>query len=113
MSHRLWFRTSSRTPTAPFSFSFSFGSWASSDIFTDDMFGQAMGSAENGYQLTKGRFGGIASIYDPDGTLVDIDCHHNAYGYLGPTHNYQVTRQDRQRGSRFVVAAVWCVLIGR
>ncbi len=61
------------------------------------MFGRAMGSAVNGHQLTEGRFGGIASIRDPDGALVDIDCHHNAYGYLSPTYNYQVRRQDRQR----------------
>lgn len=54
------------------------------------MFGRAMGSAENSYQLTEGRFGNIASIFDADHTLVDIDCNHNAYGYLSPLFNYQV-----------------------
>lgn len=62
-----------------------------STIFDADMFGPAMGSAENSYQLKEGRFGGIASILDADHTFVEnIDCNHNAYGYLSPSFNYQV-----------------------
>lgn len=66
------------------------GSWADSAIFNADMFGRAMGSAENSYQVTEGRFGNISSIFDADHTLVDMDSHHNAYGYLSPSFNYQV-----------------------
>lgn len=61
-----------------------------SPIFDADMFGRAMGSAENSYQLTEGRFGNIANILDADHTLADIDGNHNAYGYLSPLFNYQV-----------------------
>lgn len=53
-----------------------------------------MGSADNGYQISDGRFGNISAIYDPyhnlPGNGLDIGPHHNAYGYLSPTYNYQV-----------------------
>lgn len=64
--------------------------WHKSPIF--DMFGRAMGSAEDSYQLTEGRFGSIATIYDPDHVLGDkrMTTNHNAYGYVSPIYNYQV-----------------------
>lgn len=62
-----------------------------SAIFDADMFGRAMGSSENSYQLTEGRFGGIASVLDADHAFVeDVHCNHNAYGYLSPSFSYQV-----------------------
>lgn len=66
--------------------------WPESTIFGNDMFGRAIGSAENNYQLTEGRFGNVSSIYDPDDTLVDSDIspYHNAYGYINAEYNYQV-----------------------
>lgn len=64
--------------------------WMDSPIFDADMFGRAMGSAEDSYQLTEGRFGNISSILDADHNLAGIDCHHNAYGYLSPSFSYQV-----------------------
>ncbi|CAM9782570.1 unnamed protein product [Ectocarpus sp. 12 AP-2014] len=67
--------------------------WQGSPIFDDDMFGRAMGSADNGYQISDGRFGKISAIYDPHhdlpGNGLDIGPHHNAYGYLSATYNYQ------------------------
>lgn len=79
------------TYVSAFIFFVRFGSWMDSAIFDDDMFGRAMGSAENSYQLTEGRFGSIASVLDADHTfLEDIDLNHNAYGYLSPSFNYQV-----------------------
>ncbi|CAN0296732.1 unnamed protein product [Pylaiella littoralis] len=68
--------------------------WPTSAIFDDDMFGRAVGAQESGHQLKEGRFGGIASITKADdvstvGDGIDLDCHRNAYGYLGPTYNYQ------------------------
>ncbi|CAN0427685.1 unnamed protein product, partial [Ectocarpus fasciculatus] len=67
--------------------------WQDSTIFDDDMFGRAMGSADDGYQIADGRFGKISAIYDPHHALpgngLDIGPHHNAYGYLSPTYNYQ------------------------
>eukprot|EP00903_Cladosiphon_okamuranus_P019564 g17994.t1 len=63
--------------------------WMDSPIFDADMFGRAMGSAENGYQLTEGRFANIATILDAENNLPGLHCQHNAYGYLGPTFSYQ------------------------
>ncbi|CAM9521680.1 unnamed protein product [Ascophyllum nodosum] len=65
--------------------------WHKSAVFDVDMFGPAMGSPDNNYQLTEGRFGTISSIYDPDDALADsrIGTNHNAYGYVSPTYNYQ------------------------
>lgn len=78
-------------------------SWPTSAIFDDDMFGRAVGAQESGHQLKEGRFGGIASITKADdvstvGDGIILDCHRNAYGYLGPTYNYQV------RGKRFWIS---------
>ena len=44
--------------------------------------------------MTEGRFGGIASIYDPEDALADgrLATRHNAYGYIAATNNYQVLR---------------------
>lgn len=76
------------------------GRWLESSIFDADMFGRAMGSPDNDYQVTEGRFGGIRTIYDPEYTLldngIDIGYHYNAYGYLSPTYNYQVTATSKQ-----------------
>lgn len=57
------------------------------------MFGRAMGSSKDSYQMTEGRFGTIATIYDPDHILGDsrISTNHNAYGYVSPVYNYQVS----------------------
>lgn len=56
------------------------------------MFGRAMGSNANSFQLAEGRFGDIDTIYDPDHSLVDsrIEPNHNAYGYVNAKYNYQV-----------------------
>ncbi|CAM9738599.1 unnamed protein product [Laminaria digitata] len=65
--------------------------WGESGIFDDDMFGRAEGQSEKAFQVTEGRFGGISSIYDPEDALVDgrLATHHNAYGYIAATYNYQ------------------------
>lgn len=57
------------------------------------MFGRVMGSSDNSYQMTEGRFGGIATIYDPDHIRGDnrISTNHNAYGYVTSVYNYQVS----------------------
>lgn len=69
-------------------------SWQGSAIFDDDMFGRAVGSADNGYQISDGRFGSISAIYDPHHNLpgngLDMGSHHNPYGYLSAPYNYQV-----------------------
>lgn len=56
------------------------------------MFGRAMGSAANSFQLAEGRFGDIATIYDPDHAFEDsiIQPNYNAYGYVNAKYNYQV-----------------------
>lgn len=71
---------------------FPFFRWANSPIFNNSMFGSAAGSPESGYQLTKGRFGKISVIYDPNDTLVGetFSPFHNAYGFINAAYNYQV-----------------------
>lgn len=56
------------------------------------MFGRAVGSKADSFQLVEGRFGDIATIYDPDHTLVDsrMQPNYNAYGYINAEYNYQV-----------------------
>lgn len=65
--------------------------WHNSPIFGDDMFGSAINSAKDNFQISSGRFRNISTIYDPDHNLIDsrIDANHNPYGYIDSTHNYQ------------------------
>ncbi|CAN0179965.1 unnamed protein product [Ectocarpus fasciculatus] len=67
--------------------------WGESEIFGPDMFGSALGSPENQFQISDGWFSNISSVYDPAGDLLiadaDISTNHNAFGFVGSTHNYQ------------------------
>lgn len=60
-------------------------------IFSDDMFGSAMGDPENTYQINSGWFKDITSLYDPDFQFeVDfIEPGHNAFGFIDAQFNYQ------------------------
>ena len=80
-----------RPPTSP-ALSIERFSWPSSPIFGPDMFGSALGSAEDQFQISDGWFAGITSAYDPDDVLADEDISpaHSPYGYVGAPYNYQV-----------------------
>lgn len=56
------------------------------------MYGSALGSPDNGYQISEGWFAGVKSIYDPDETFVDdlISPGHSIYGYIDAKFNIQV-----------------------
>lgn len=71
-------------------------SWPESEIFSDDMFGSAMGDPENLYQINSGWFKDITSLYDPDldFELDFIDPGHNAYG-PSSTFRPNISCQDR------------------
>ena len=66
-------------------------SWADSDIFSNRMYGSAMNSPENSYQISEGWFRGVTSIYDPDSTFVGdiVSPGHNLYGYIDTKFNMQ------------------------
>ncbi|CAM9966345.1 unnamed protein product [Scytosiphon promiscuus] len=69
--------------------------WTSSEIFGPEMFGSALGSPENGYQISDGWFANITSVYDPGGDLLSADSdgavttNHNPYGFVDSSFNYQ------------------------
>ncbi|CAB1114279.1 TYR [Ectocarpus sp. CCAP 1310/34] len=67
--------------------------WGDSEIFGPDMFGSALGSPDNQFQISDGWFSNISSVYDPAGDLLsaeaDISTNHNPYGFVGSTYNYQ------------------------
>lgn len=58
------------------------------------MFGSALGSPENQYQISDGWFANITSIYDPQEDFLNPDEHisatHNPYGLIDASFNYQV-----------------------
>lgn len=60
------------------------------------MFGSALGSADNGYQVADGRFTNVSSIYDPNSLLVStlVSPVHNPYGYISGTFDYQVRARE-------------------
>ena len=68
--------------------------WGSSEVFGPDMFGSALGSPDNQYQISEGWFAGIQSIFDKDDELLREDAaistNHNPYGLVDSTANYQV-----------------------
>eukprot|EP00903_Cladosiphon_okamuranus_P013048 g12172.t1 len=65
--------------------------WYNSIIFSEDWFGSAIGSPENSFMVSDGRFSNISTIYDPEKTIVrgGVRPNHNAYGYVTSTHNFQ------------------------
>ncbi|CAN0323954.1 unnamed protein product [Pylaiella littoralis] len=65
--------------------------WYNSVIFDKDWFGSALGSPENSFMVTEGRFGNISSIYDPTRSIAKgaIRANHNPYGYVTSVRNYQ------------------------
>ena len=67
-------------------------SWADSEIFSNEMYGSAMNSPENQYQIVEGWFSGATSLYDPDYIFVHdlINPGHNFYGFIDARHNFQV-----------------------
>lgn len=74
--------------------------WGDSEIFGSDMFGSALGSPENQFQISDGWFSKITSVYDPAGDLLsadaDISTNHNPYGFVGSTYNYQVPVRNEE-----------------
>eukprot|EP00904_Undaria_pinnatifida_P001214 jgi/Undpi1/11093/HiC_scaffold_30.g13391.m1 len=65
--------------------------WPQSEIFGPDMFGSAMGSADNGFLVSDGRFANVSSIYDPKSFLTSagVTPVHNPYGYISAKYDYQ------------------------
>lgn len=66
--------------------------WYNSIIFDKDWFGSALGSPENDFMVSEGRFANISTIYDPEKNIVKrgMKSNHNAYGYVTSICNYQV-----------------------
>ena len=66
-------------------------SWADSDIFSNDMYGSAMNSPDNQYQISEGWFKDVHSLYDPDSTFVAdiVSPGHNLFGYIDARFNMQ------------------------
>lgn len=66
--------------------------WPESDIFSPQMFGSAIGSPDNDYQISDGWFANVSSILDVNDDKFDpaIQVNHNAYGYVTASNNYQV-----------------------
>ena len=56
------------------------------------MFGSALGSEDNGFMVSDGRFANVSSIYDPKSLLTstDITPVTNSYGYVSAKYDYQV-----------------------
>lgn len=63
--------------------------WPNSAIFGVDMFGSAVGTPENDYEINEGWFTNVTSLYDPDSTFVsgfpNLRPGHNPYGFIGLT----------------------------
>ena len=53
------------------------------------MFGSAVGSPENDYEINEGWFTDVTSLYDPDNTFIsgspNLQPGHNPYGFIGLT----------------------------
>ncbi|CAB1104331.1 unnamed protein product [Ectocarpus sp. CCAP 1310/34] len=66
-------------------------SWANSAVFSNDMYGSALGSPDNGDQISEGWFADVKSIYDPDETFLQeqINPGHSVYGYIDAKLNIQ------------------------
>lgn len=58
------------------------------------MFGSAVGTPDNDYEIHEGWFTNVTSLYDPDNTFItgspDLQPGHNAFGFIGPTQ--RITR---------------------
>lgn len=56
------------------------------------MFGSAIGSPENQYQISDGWFANLESVFDPNGTYIDnvVGTVHNPYGFIDAPFNYKV-----------------------
>eukprot|EP00904_Undaria_pinnatifida_P001215 jgi/Undpi1/11094/HiC_scaffold_30.g13392.m1 len=65
--------------------------WPQSEIFGPSMFGSALGSEDNGFMVSDGRFANVSSIYDPKSLLTsaDITPVTNSYGYVSAKYDYQ------------------------
>ncbi|CAB1114283.1 unnamed protein product [Ectocarpus sp. CCAP 1310/34] len=68
--------------------------WPSSEIFSPDMFGSALGSPVNQFQISDGWFSNITSLYDPRGDILTpaesfITTSHNSYGFVDGVYNFQ------------------------
>ncbi|CAM9741762.1 unnamed protein product [Ectocarpus fasciculatus] len=91
--------------------------WADSEIFSNDMYGSALGSPDNGYQISEGWFAGVKSIYDPDETFVDelISPGHSIYGYIDAKFNIQavdgVSRTASYCGVRGEIEFATCNIV--
>lgn len=70
-------------------------SWADSDIFSNRMYGSAMNSPENGYQISEGWFEDVTSLYDPDHEFVAdiVSPGHNLYGFIDARYNFNVSNR--------------------
>lgn len=90
--HRRFLRRSTRVNKSNGVKNTPYGSWPDSDIFGTDMFGSAIGTLNDGHEISDGWFAGIKRAYDPHNTLVDegIDTNHNVYGYVDAGYNFQV-----------------------
>lgn len=56
------------------------------------MYGSAMNSPDNQYQIVEGWFSEAKSLYDPDNIFVSdlINPGHNFYGFIDARYNFQV-----------------------
>eukprot|EP00903_Cladosiphon_okamuranus_P010576 g10001.t1 len=67
--------------------------WPNSAIFGVDMFGSAVGSPENDFEINEGWFTNVTSLYDPDHTFItgspNLKPGHNPYGFIDAGNNYQ------------------------
>lgn len=59
------------------------------------MFGSALGSPENQFQISDGWFSNITSLYDPRSDILTpaesfLTTSHNPYGFVDGIYNFQV-----------------------
>lgn len=69
------------------------------------MFGSAVGSPENDFQISDGWFADITSAYDPQGDLLtpeeSIKTVRNPYGFVDGAFNYQVKSRGKFRETSY------------
>lgn len=60
------------------------------------MYGSAMNSPDNDYQISEGWFSGATSLYDPDNAFVSelINPGHNLFGFIDARYNFQVRTKN-------------------
>eukprot|EP00903_Cladosiphon_okamuranus_P010577 g10002.t1 len=66
-------------------------SWTASEIFSDQMFGSAIGKASEHYRLEGDWFPGLTSLFDPRDKFVNekINPGHNPWGFIDSKYSYE------------------------